>query len=222
MPLSTPMTADGMISGVPDFGAMRSSAPAQEPAPAAPPSPPPAPPVAPTAAPPPAAALAAPTPAPATPPQPAAAAPSTGGFDHPGDHDGETRVVAKTQGTVPEATSAGAPPPAGTLSLSTGERVSLASGVVIGRRPKATRVTGELPVLVAVPSPNQDVSRSHLEVRIEGTTAVAVDLNTTNGTVLKRAGSDPVRLHPNEPTVLVNGDILDVGDGVEATYLEAQ
>ena len=32
--------------------------------------------------------------------------------------------------------------------------------------------------------------------------------------MLLRSGSDPVRLHPGEGTVVVPGDILDVGDGI--------
>jgi hypothetical protein len=49
---------------------------------------------------------------------------------------------------------------------------------------------------------------------VEGESIVATDLHTTNGTTLLRAGADPVRLHPGEGTVVVPGDILDLGDGI--------
>ncbi|WP_146071036.1 FHA domain-containing protein [Cryobacterium sp. Y57] len=49
---------------------------------------------------------------------------------------------------------------------------------------------------------------------------LAVDLGTTNGTRLLRAGVDPVRLHPQEPTMLVHGDVLELGDAVTVTYRE--
>ncbi len=108
----------------------------------------------------------------------------------------------------------------GTLTLSTGPSVELDRGVVIGRRPTATRVTGDLPHLIAVPSPRQDISRNHLEVRLEGSFAVALDMDSTNGTVLRRAGKEPERLHPREATILVDGDVLDLGDDVLVTYKE--
>ena len=99
--------------------------------------------------------------------------------------------------------------------MSTGQVVPLDRTVVIGRRPRSTRVTGtDLPHLVAVDSPQQDISRSHVELRVEGDSIVATDLRTTNGTMLLRAGADPMRLHPGEGTVVVPGDVLDLGDGI--------
>lgn len=117
---------------------------------------------------------------------------------------------------VPAAPLAAARPPApGRLRLSTGQAVTLDRTVVIGRRPRSTRVTGtDLPHLVAVDSPQGDISRSHLELRVEGDAIVATDLRTTNGTTLRRPGVDPVRLHPGEGTVVVHGDVLDLGDGI--------
>jgi len=152
----------------------------------------------------------------------------------PGDHDGETITHAQMQalratsgagvsgavapGTVGATGAAvSAASGEGWLELSTGDRVELDRPVVIGRRPRAVRVTGALPHLVAVPSPQQDISRSHLEVRREGDATLVIDLDTTNGTVLHRAGTVPVRLHPNDPTILIEGDVIDLGDGVTAT-----
>ncbi|WP_164861862.1 FHA domain-containing protein, partial [Microbacterium sp. CPCC 204701] len=107
------------------------------------------------------------------------------------------------------------------LRVSNGQVVALDRTVVIGRRPRSTRVSGtDLPHLVAVDSPQQDISRSHVEVRVEGDSIVATDLRTTNGTTLRRAGSDPVRLHPGEGTVVVPGDVLDLGDGITVAVEE--
>ncbi len=72
--------------------------------------------------------------------------------------------------------------------------------------------------MVAVDSPDQDISRSHVEIRAEGEHVLVTDLDTTNGTVLLRGGSEPVRLHPNEPTMVVTGDVLDLGDDVTVTF----
>nr|WP_274636824.1 FHA domain-containing protein [Microbacterium bovistercoris] len=144
-----------------------------------------------------------------------------------GDHDGETVSVAQARALRGAATAEDpaheplAPPrptAPGRLRLSTGQLVALDRTVVIGRRPRSTRVTGtDLPHLIAVESPEQDISRSHLEVRVEGDSILATDLHTTNGTTLRRIGADPVRLHPGERNVVVPGDVLDLGDGITVT-----
>ena len=54
-------------------------------------------------------------------------------------------------------------------------------------------------------------------MRVEGDSILATDLQTTNGTTLRRAGSIPTRLHPGEATMLVIGDVLDLGDDVTIT-----
>lgn len=144
-----------------------------------------------------------------------------------GDHDGETislaRLRAMQAAADPQASPRPAAPtgilPAATLIVSTGERFGLGRGAVIGRRPRLVRVQGgSVPQLVTVPSPNQDISRSHLELRVEGTHLLAVDLDTTNGTKLLRIGMDPVRLQPGEPAMLVSGDRIDIGDGIELSF----
>jgi len=162
---------------------------------------------------------------------PAAPAAPAGGQGSPasglGDHDGQTVAVAEMRAmraaerasyestdSVPARS-----PSRGRIVLSTGRTVQLERPVVIGRRPKSTRTTGsDLPTLVAVDSPEQDISRSHIEIRAEGEHVLVTDLDTTNGTVLLRGGQDPVRLHPGEPTMVISGDVLDIGDGVTVTF----
>lgn len=120
------------------------------------------------------------------------------------------------------------PPPAarGRIRLSTGETVELDRPVIIGRRPRSARTTGaDMPRLVAVESPQNDISRNHIEIASDGETVVVTDLHTTNGTVLRRSGvlgasADPVRLHPGEQTVVVSGDVVDIGDGVTIAFEE--
>ena len=150
-----------------------------------------------------------------------------------GDHDGATISLAQARALREAAGGAGGaasgfpidstpaplapprPPAPGRIRVSTGQVLSLDRTVVIGRRPRSTRVSGtDLPHLVAVDSPQQDISRSHVELRVEGESIVATDLRTTNGTTLLRQGADPVRLHPGESTVVIPGDVLDLGDGI--------
>lgn len=144
-----------------------------------------------------------------------------------GDHDGETVAVADIRGArrgepaVYESTEI---VPArrlarGRIRVSDGQVVELDNTVIVGRRPRSSRSTGDmLPTLVAVESPEQDISRNHVEIRAEGEHVLVVDLDTTNGSVLLRGGNDPVRLHPNEPTMVVSGDVLDIGDGVTIAF----
>ena len=111
-------------------------------------------------------------------------------------------------------------PSLGRVVLSTGDVVELEQPLVLGRYPQAHVVTAQAqaPRLVTVPSPSQDISRSHLEVRLEGWNVLLVDLTTVHGTTLLRPGQPPRRLHPQEPTLVMSGDVADLGDGVRLTF----
>lgn len=164
-----------------------------------------------------------------------------------GDHDGATISLAQARALreARAAATAGddAPPPpvpplppvppvperidgaadavasGARIRVSTGQVVPLDRTVIIGRRPRSTRSTGDtLPHLIAVDSPQQDISRSHLEIRPESGAIVVVDLHTTNGSVLLRPGSEPMRLHPGEQTVVISGDTIDLGDDVTVLF----
>jgi hypothetical protein len=104
--------------------------------------------------------------------------------------------------------------PVPTLKLSNGVRIPLDRTVLIGRAPEASRVSlREIPRLVNVASPNNDVSRTHAQIRVEGEFVLVTDLNSTNGVFLNEPGLAPRRLHPDEPTHLEPGVIVDLGDG---------
>lgn len=161
--------------------------------------------------------------------QPAATAPPV---ELPGDHDGATisaaelralrqqpAAVADEVATAVLPVTPAAAAPGGRIRVSTGQVIALDRTVIIGRRPRSTRASGaNLPHLVAVESPQQDISRSHLEIRPEGDTVVVIDLHTTNGSTLLRPGADPLRLHPGEQTLVLSGDVVDLGDGVTVAF----
>lgn len=112
-------------------------------------------------------------------------------------------------------------PSLGRVEVSTGESVDLSVPVVVGRFPQAQATASPVAQrLVTVPSPNQDISRSHLEIRLDGWHVLLVDLDTVNGTTLLRAGQPPRRLHPSEPTLVAVGDVVDLGDGVTLSFRE--
>lgn len=141
-----------------------------------------------------------------------------------GDHDGST-IMAGQLAALCDSTGDPIPPPgatvrAPTLRLSSGQSVVLDRSVVIGRRPQVDRVSGsEIPHLVTVPSPQQDISRSHVAIRPGGAGWVAVDLGSTNGSVIRRAGGATAALANGAVLDLQPGDTIDLGDGVTAVLL---
>ncbi|ACL39327.1 FHA domain containing protein [Pseudarthrobacter chlorophenolicus A6] len=112
-------------------------------------------------------------------------------------------------------------PRLGRMRLSTGELLDLDQSLVIGRQPSVSRVQGGgMPRLVQVPSPGGDISRSHVEVRLEGWHVMLCDLKATNGTVLVREGQSPRRLAQNEMAILLDGDIAELGDNISLRFEE--
>jgi hypothetical protein len=112
-------------------------------------------------------------------------------------------------------------PRLGRVRVSTGELIDLDQSLVIGRQPSVSRVQGGgMPKLVQVPSPSGDISRSHVEVRLEGWHVMLCDLKATNGTVLVREGQPPRRLAQNEMAILLDGDIAELGDDVSLRFEE--
>lgn len=103
-------------------------------------------------------------------------------------------------------------PSLGRLRFSNGDTVELTDPVIIGRKPRANQVTDrQLPRLC--PIPRDHISGNHLQIRLEGWSVLAVDMHSTNGTMLQRRGEAPVRL-PERPLPLRSGDVLDLGHGV--------
>jgi len=115
---------------------------------------------------------------------------------------------------APTSASTSVPTPA-RLVLSTGLVVPLDRAVLLGRAPQVARVSNrELPRLITVPSPQQDISRTHAEVRVEGEHVLVTDLDSTNGVHVARPGEGARRLHPGEPSVVGTDELVDLGDGV--------
>lgn len=106
-------------------------------------------------------------------------------------------------------------PSLGVLLLPNGERIDITVPLIVGRNPRAERIQGSvLPRLI--PLSQSHVSSTHLEIRLEEWNVLAVDMASTNGTFLRRHGQAPVRLG-ERPELLVEGDVLDLGHGVQLT-----
>ena len=143
--------------------------------------------------------------------------------DH--DHDGLTQAGVGEAVHVPPPGIPGHPPapdvvarPVAKLVFSSGETVEVDRTVLVGRAPEAQRVSSENPRLVTVPSPQQEISSTHLEVRagsgVDHGSAIVTDLGSTNGTVLVQPGLAPEDLQPGIAVQLIPGAIIDLGDGV--------
>ncbi|MFN8193266.1 MAG: FHA domain-containing protein [Nocardioidaceae bacterium] len=105
------------------------------------------------------------------------------------------------------------------LHFSSGETVDVDRVVLVGRAPEPRRFAmTDQPRLVPVPSPHQEISSTHLEVRpgtgVDQGTAIVTDLGSTNGTVLVQPGLPPEDLTPGIAVQLLPGAIIDLGDGV--------
>ncbi|GAA2095932.1 hypothetical protein GCM10009841_07410 [Microlunatus panaciterrae] len=103
------------------------------------------------------------------------------------------------------------------LRSTTGQVVQVDRPVLIGRSPVVDRSTGAPePLLMVVPSPGQDISRTHLLVEPRGWQVEVTDLHSTNGTLLLVPDSEigPQRLEPGRPVTVGIGCQLELGDGV--------
>ena len=101
------------------------------------------------------------------------------------------------------------------LRASDGSSAELDRPVLIGRAPSSDRSRSQAPRLMTVPSPNHDISRTHLEVAPDDWQIVVTDLNSTNGTILVRPGAvDRQQLPPGERISVQVGSVLELGDGV--------
>ncbi len=139
-------------------------------------------------------------------------------------HDGETVLtsdIAKMRGKRRPATMAAAVVPAQQLVLAvstTGAREALTQPILVGRSPSVSKISsGEMPRLLTVGTPEQDISRNHVQVSLEGGTVVVTDLHSRNGTMVELPGRSPQKLRAGEPTSVILGTIIDLGSGVTLT-----
>ena len=95
----------------------------------------------------------------------------------------------------------------------------------VGRRPSSPRIIyGQMPRLVRVPSPKQEVSSTHIELRPLGASVVLTDMRSTNGSIVFPPGGEPRKLRQGESVVATPGTLVDIGDGnvIEILPLESR
>lgn len=95
-----------------------------------------------------------------------------------------------------------------------GHTVALECTHVIGRKPRVDRAPDPQKArLIVVPSPKDEISRSHCVVTFDGGNVLVWDLGSANGTRVLRGGSIPEQLSPMISVTIAHGDIIDLGDG---------
>lgn len=109
-------------------------------------------------------------------------------------------------------------PSLGLLRLGTGQIVDLTRSVVLGRNPTTPPGRSEVFHLVALSSPDQAISRSHVEVVIDGWSVSLLDLESRNGTFVTLPGHERVRLRPHVPFLLVPDAEVDLGGEAGLRY----
>ena len=156
---------------------------------------------------------------PASAPQPSPDRGATGG-----DTPGPTVRPSAAEAFPPTEPVVLPPPPARfAVRIGSGDTVPLDAPVLIGRRPAPLRLSPGVPArLIAVPSPDHQVSATHVQIEQAGDAVVVTDLRSTNGTVLISAGAR-VRLRPGQSQVVLGGTVVEIGDGniIEITALTA-
>ena len=115
--------------------------------------------------------------------------------------------------TVDIASLRGAPPePTWFVRLPDGNELDARAPIVIGRRPWPADIEQTSTVHVAAPSPDRQISGSHLELAVVGDVLYARDLDSTNGTIVLTPARAPRLLHEGQTVTLRDGDALDVGE----------
>ena len=149
----------------------------------------------------------------------------------PGDHDGHTvltfdRAKLRAERTAERGRASSKPstPPASLVFLvfSDGTREPLTQPILVGRSPSVSQVSGgQMPRLLTVGTPDQDISRTHVRFVLEGGTVVVTDLHSRNGTLVLLPGKEPQKLRAGEPTSVITGTVVDLGGGVTLTIEES-
>jgi pSer/pThr/pTyr-binding forkhead associated (FHA) protein len=106
------------------------------------------------------------------------------------------------------------------LRLSTGDVITLDRSVVMGRSPRTNFDGEERPHIVKLPGGDGEISRTHLQVSLDGWDVLIIDLKSTNGTLVTLPGRDPERLRPSEPFPIQPGTVVTLADDIYFRYEE--
>lgn len=130
----------------------------------------------------------------------------------------EAKTCRVCDGVVPVQTPTVVPRPTlGVLRLSDGDVIQLDRGVVLGRAKDAPQGP-DGPNFVHLRSPDKEISRRHVEVRLDGWQVVVVDLDSHNGTVVTLPNRAPEQLPTGGSKVLEPGSIVSLAGAVSFRF----
>ncbi|MDR2620937.1 MAG: FHA domain-containing protein [Propionibacteriaceae bacterium] len=123
-------------------------------------------------------------------------------------------AVVRTPAAPVAPAAPGAPASVATaqLAFSDGRVLPLSESVVVGRAPQVA--PGDRAVPIKVYSPNRDVSRTHLRIDPQGAEWLVSDLNSTNGTLVRRPGEATIIATEEAPVPVGFGALVALGDNV--------
>ncbi|MEZ0112323.1 hypothetical protein ABH920_006342 [Catenulispora sp. EB89] len=133
--------------------------------------------------------------------------------EHPNPPEAESCRVCGSP--IPDRRVSTVPrPPLGELMLSTDpEPLRLERDVVLGRSPGDTDLpAGRRPDIVRVSDP--EVSREHVEIRLDGWQVLVVDLGSRNGTYVAPPAREPELLPPHTPIAISLGTVVHLSEAV--------
>lgn len=138
---------------------------------------------------------------------------------------GAAAPAAGTIGTPPAA-PAQAPSAGIVVETSSGDVRPLTGVIIYGRAPSADHpgvMAGLSPQLAHVRPEtvllhgSTDISRNHVRISLEGGVIVVTDLHSRNGTDVTLPERPKQRLRGGEPTAVLPGTVVDLGDGITLT-----
>ncbi|MCW2131394.1 RDD family protein [Arthrobacter sp. VKM Ac-2550] len=141
---------------------------------------------------------------------PGSSAPTQAPPSHVDDEFAFTRI--REAAPAPTDVAGSGQEPAGlNIRFDDGREVAIGSSALIGRNPAAA-AGEEVDQLIDFADLDRSVSKTHLELRVEGGTVWVNDRNSTNGTAV--TGSDGVRqqLVPGAPVAAKSGATVEFGD----------
>lgn len=131
-------------------------------------------------------------------------------------HAGRCRVCQLP--VSPQAPLTIARPILGVLRFSNGDVVTLDKGVIMGRAPQVPEDRDDRPNVMQLESRNRDVSRSHVEVSIDGWHVFVEDLGSTNGTIVVLPGLPAQQLRPHDQQIIEPGTVVSLTDDLNFVF----
>ena len=109
-------------------------------------------------------------------------------------------------------------PPLGVLRLPNGDQVVLDKGVLFGRVAQADPSAPERPHEIRLTTPDNEISRNHAEVVLDGWNVLVRDLGSMNGTTVALPGREPLRLRSNDLFPLEPNSVICLAEQLEITF----